>query len=141
MNNLNAILKESEFIALNVAASTAEELLQSLDQIPQPLRTRVVNQAGGFVNHNQWWAMLTPAADSAASFTAIAESAFAKKLSEAFGSVDEFKSQFTQAAVKVFGSGWVWLVASPDGQLVITSTANQETPLSHSYTRNNAFGF
>jgi Fe-Mn family superoxide dismutase len=53
----------------------------------------------------------------------------AAAIDKAFGSMDTFKAQFADAAMKRFGSGWAWLVRKPDGSLVITSTPNQDNPL------------
>jgi Fe-Mn family superoxide dismutase len=55
--------------------------------------------------------------------------ALAKAIDESFGSMDEMKAKFSDAAAKRFGSGWAWLGVTADGKLAITSTPNQDNPL------------
>ncbi len=57
----------------------------------------------------------------------------ADKINEAFGSFDKFKEEFANAAAGRFGSGWAWLVVD-NGNLAITSTPNQDTPISEGKT-------
>lgn len=86
------------------------------------LSAKARNNAGGAWNHNFFWETLkggTPSSPSGKFLIAIQSS---------FGSVDKFKEEFNQAALARFGSGWVWLV-STNGELKITSTANQDNPL------------
>ncbi len=55
--------------------------------------------------------------------------ALADAIASAFGSFDDFKTKFNAGGVGQFGSGWVWLIAGPDGSLQVTSTPNQDNPL------------
>ncbi len=110
--------------------SPLEELLQNLAQIPETIRGAVKNHGGGHYNHSLFWEIMAPS---------VAESKPEGELEEAlrkkFGSVDVFKKQFSDAAMGVFGSGWVWLVRQPtDEGLAITATPNQDTPLSSGLT-------
>lgn len=118
VNNLNAALE-------NLPAfqkMPLEELLRNLNQVPETYRTLVRNNAGGHWNHSFWWPMLSP--------QTIPPSEGVKKiLSQAFGSFEAFKGQFLDAAVKLFGSGWVWLIRTSQGKLQIISTPNQDNPL------------
>jgi len=100
-----------------------ESMLMDLNQIPEDIRLAVKNHGGGHFNHSLFWKMMTPTPNS------LSESDLLNMISHTFGGVDQFKTQFTATALARFGSGWAWLVVS-DGRLEITSTANQETPLS-----------
>ena len=105
-------------------------LVRDLAGLPEAIRLGVRNNVGGHVNHAFFWKLLSPAAGPAK-----ARGELALALDAAFGTGDGgFKQQFTDAALKRFGSGWVWLSAKPDGRLVIHSTANQDSPLSDGLT-------
>lgn len=80
------------------------------------------NNGGGYFNHNLFWAVMSPNGEGRP------EGDVLKAINEAFGSFDEFKSQFSNAAATRFGSGWAWLVKTDSG-LVVTSTPNQDNPL------------
>ena len=100
-----------------------EYLVKNIELVPEVIRTGIRNNAGGHVNHSFFWTILSPNAGGAPGNTV------GEAITASFGSFDEFKKQFTDAAMKRFGSGWAWLVAQ-DGKLSITSTANQDSPLS-----------
>ncbi|MDY0323037.1 MAG: superoxide dismutase [Candidatus Carbobacillus sp.] len=119
VKNLNAALdKHPEW-----KGKTIEELLQSLDQIPEDIRAAVRNNGGGHYNHAFWWPMLKKNEGGKPS------GALAQAIDRDFGSFDAFKDAFTQAAATRFGSGWAWLIVEPNGKLVITSTPNQDNPV------------
>ncbi len=101
---------------------TLDELLQNLNDLPADARTAVRNQGGGHYNHTLFWTLLSPKANAP-------NPAFQQELEKAFGSLDQFKTKFSDAAKGVFGSGWAWLIRKPDGSLAITSTPNQDNPL------------
>lgn len=82
----------------------------------------VRNNAGGYYNHTLYWENMTPDSNEI-------PDQLKKALTESFGSVEAFKSDFAKAAASVFGSGWAWLVKLPGGGLSITTTANQDNPL------------
>ncbi len=109
----------------DLLARGPEALVRDLASVPEAIRTGIRNNAGGHVNHAFFWKGIAPggAASSPQLGAAIAGT---------FGSMDDFKKQFVDAALKRFGSGWAWLSAKPDGKLVIHSTANQDSPLSDS---------
>ncbi|PGL72463.1 MULTISPECIES: superoxide dismutase [Bacillaceae] len=117
VTNLNAALEGKE-----VAASSIEELISNLDALPEGIRTAVRNNGGGHANHSLFWTLLTPEGTG----TPVGE--VAEAINAKFGSLDEFKAAFTQAALTRFGSGWAWLVVN-NGELEVTSTANQDSPL------------
>ena len=97
------------------------ELLKNLNDLPEEIRTPVRNNGGGAANHGMFWKLLkkdTPV-----------NGEIAQALAEQFGSFEEFKKQFTEVSTKLFGSGWSWLGFNDD-KLTITTTPNQDTPLS-----------
>lgn len=106
---------------------TIEELITSLEQIPDDIRTAVRNHGGGHFNHSMFWTMMTPKKGQEPTGTLL------DKMQHTFGDIKTFKEQFAQAALKVFGSGWQWLVL--DGNEVsLMSTPNQDTPLTQGKT-------
>ncbi len=117
--NLNKALENYP----ELQGKSIEELLGSLDAVPEAIRTGVRNNGGGYANHNLFWSIMgpgkggQPSGDLAAAITA------------AFGSFDAFKEKFAAAAMGRFGSGWAWLVAEKGGAVSLTSTPNQDTPV------------
>jgi len=95
------------------------ELMKSLDQIPESVRTAVRNQGGGHYNHSLFWTIMTPDSTEGPAGK-LQEDIVAK-----YGSFDEFIAQFNQKALTLFGSGWVWL--TPD--LEIVAQPNQDNPI------------
>src|SRR5262249_30646086 len=93
-----------------------ELILKNLTMVPEAVRQGVRNNVGGHVNHSFFWTILSPNGGGVPSNT------LGEAITASFGSFDEFKKQFTDAAMKRFGSGWAWLVAK-DGKLQILSTA------------------
>jgi superoxide dismutase, Fe-Mn family len=104
-----------------------EEVLQSLDSLPEETRTAVRNNAGGHANHSLFWEIMSPNGGGQP------QGALADAINGAFGGVDAMIEQVNDAGVKRFGSGWTWVVAD-NGSLAITSTPNQDTPLSEGKT-------
>ncbi|MEL6495408.1 MAG: superoxide dismutase [Cyanobacteria bacterium J06623_7] len=102
---------------------TIEELLSDLDDIPEDIRTTIRNSGGGHANHTMFWSIMTP--DSTGEPTG----AIAEAIDDAFGDFDTFKQEFNDAGKSQFGSGWAWLVLDNDGNLAVTSTANQDNPI------------
>jgi Fe-Mn family superoxide dismutase len=122
VENLNIALKD--YPPLQVY--TLSQLLTMLDKIPDAIRTTVQNNAGGHMNHTFFWQCMTPkkTKPSRRLMKRIASMPY-------FGSFENFKNQFEQAAKKVFGSGWVWLCYDPFlGEFVIVTTPNQDSPIS-----------
>lgn len=105
-----------------------EDLLRDLNAIPEEIRTAVRNNGGGHVNHALFWTVMSPDGGGQPS------GALADAISRAFGSFDQFKEQFSDAAAGRFGSGWAWLVVGQGGNLAVTSTPNQDSPLSEGQT-------
>lgn len=103
-----------------------EELLKSLDQLPEQIRQAVRNHGGGHFNHSLFWNFMRPPKEGGGGIPA---GKIAEAINKKFSNFPKFKEQFTAAAVGLFGSGWVWLVSSPAEGLIITTTLNQDLPL------------
>ncbi|WP_370806827.1 superoxide dismutase [Dialister hominis] len=101
---------------------SVEFLIAHLNHLPEDIKGAVRNNGGGTYNHTLFWEMMAPEGQTAFA------GPVADKIKETFGSYEEFKKQFTDAAAGRFGSGWAWLVADGD-KLEILSTANQDNPL------------
>ncbi|MFZ2487212.1 MAG: superoxide dismutase [Anaerolineae bacterium] len=120
VNNANAALaKHADFDGSNVWA-----LLADLDGVPADIRGPIRNNAGGHANHSHFWLAMAPNAGGAPTGD------LATAIDAAFGSFDAFKTDFAAAGIGRFGSGWAWLVVDADGKLSITSTPNQDNPIS-----------
>ena len=103
---------------------TPVELLMNLKEVPEKIRTVVNNHGGGHVNHTLFWTvMASPGKGGEPSKELTAA------LDSAFGSVDKFKMAMTDAATKVFGSGWAWLVKDSSKKVKLVSTPNQNSTL------------
>ena len=120
VTNLNKALES----APELASKSAEDLVKDLSAVPDAIRAAVRNNGGGHVNHTFFWKLMGPNAGGEPT------GALADDIKATFGSFDEFKTKFQAAGVGRFGSGWVWLVVGKDGKLAITSTPNQDSPLS-----------
>ena len=119
VTNLNNALKDHA----DLQSKSLDELLTSLNSLPEAIRGAVRNNGGGHWNHTLFWNLMKPGGSNAPS------GALANAINSAFGSFDAFKTQFQQSGMTRFGSGWAWLVAAPDGALSIMSTPNQDNPL------------
>jgi Fe-Mn family superoxide dismutase len=118
-NNLNKALEGNA----DLAAKSIEELLGDLDSVPEGIRTTVRNNGGGYANHSLFWRIMGPNGGGSPSGD------LAAAIESAFGSFDAFKEAFSKAAGTRFGSGWAWLYVDGHGNLAVTSTPNQDTPL------------
>ena len=113
-NNLNRALAGTPLENL-----TIEEVLGKLDLNDANIR----NNAGGYYNHTLFWQCMAPKAGGQP------KDVLADAITKKFGSFEDFTSLFKNESVKLFGSGWVWLVVDSAGELQITSTQNQDNPL------------
>ena len=119
VNNLNAALQgQSQFDNMSI-----DELIRSLNSVPENIRTAVRNNGGGHINHSMFWQIMKPNGGGEPTGD------LASAISSTFGSFDQLKAAFNDAGAKRFGSGWAWLVIGADGKLAVTSTANQDSPL------------
>lgn len=107
----------------DLTSKSIEEIMTDLNSVPEDIRTAVRNNGGGHANHSFFWQIMAPDQSGKP------DGEMAKAIDTAFGSFDQFKEKFTEAAVGRFGSGWAWLVDN-NGKLEITSTANQDSPIS-----------
>jgi superoxide dismutase, Fe-Mn family len=119
VNNLNNAVQNHP----NLSNMSVEDLMRNINQVPEDIRTAVRNNGGGHANHSLFWQVMSPNGGEQPS------GALSDAINSAFGSFDNFKTQFGQAAAGRFGSGWAWLVADNSGNLSIISTPNQDSPL------------
>lgn len=115
----NAALEEHP----ELQSKSIEELLSNISAIPEDIRTKVRNAGGGHANHSLFWKILSPNGGGEP------DGDLSDAIDEKFGSLDKFKEKFANAATGQFGSGWAWLVVNKDGDLEVTSTANQDSPM------------
>jgi superoxide dismutase, Fe-Mn family len=102
---------------------TLEELLKNLDKVPEDIREAVRNNGGGHYNHSFFWTIMGKNKGGEP------KGKLKSDIDKGFGSFDNFKKAFKEAALGRFGSGWVWLVKDNSGVLKIISTPNQDTPV------------
>jgi Fe-Mn family superoxide dismutase len=120
VDKLNATLEKYP----DLQGRPVEELLKDLPnlKIEDPDRTAIRNHGGGHLNHSLFWKYLDPSNTK--------DELLAKEIIQTFGSVDEFKKQFTDSATKLFGSGWAWLIRDgKDSKLKIVNLAMQDAPI------------
>jgi Fe-Mn family superoxide dismutase len=103
----------------------ADQLMMRLTDIPESIRTAVRNHGGGHANHSFFWPLLKRDVPLKNPVKAAIENSFK--------TYEQFERQFSEAAATLFGSGWAWLV-SDDGELRITTTPNQDNPLTQGLT-------
>ena len=123
IDNANAAVEKHP----ELAGKSVEDLLGDLNAIPEAIRMVIRNHGGGHANHSLFWTVLKAGGSKPAGDLAAA-------IDRNFGSFDTFKTQFETAAKTRFGSGWAWLSVKKDGGLVVTSTPNQDSPLSEGLT-------
>ena len=119
-NNLNKALVGYESL---VGTQTIEELLMKFNTLPTAIQATVRNNGGGLANHTLFWSIMKPNGGGNPT------GAIADAITKEFGNYDNFKADFSKAASGRFGSGWAWLIVTPEGKLQVTSTANQDSPL------------
>ncbi len=119
INNANTLLKDLP----SLADKDVNDLIANLGLVPESIRTGVRNNAGGHSNHSFFWQILGPGKGGAP------VGSLAEAITANFGSFDKLKEDFAKAAATRFGSGWAWLVVTPDKKLAVGSTANQDSPL------------
>ncbi|AVX16723.1 MULTISPECIES: superoxide dismutase SodA [Bacillus] len=122
VTNLNKAIEGSA-----LAEKSVDELVADLNAVPEDIRTAVRNNGGGHANHSLFWTLLSPNGGGEPT------GELAEEIKNTFGSFDQFKEKFAGAAAGRFGSGWAWLVVN-NGKLEITSTPNQDSPLSEGKT-------
>ena len=121
VNNLNAIVESNPSFFYG---KTLEEVLSDTNNIPEEIKRPVINQGGGVFNHNLYFSILSPNAKL------LPEGELLKDINDTFGSVDTLKEELSNAAIRHFGSGYVWLVINEYGVLQGMRMPNQDNPLS-----------
>lgn len=116
VTNLNNLIPGTEFENL------------SLEDIIKKASAGIFNNAAQVWNHTFYWNCLSPNGGG------VPSGKLAEAIDNQFGSFDDFKTEFTKAAVTNFGSGWTWLVKNSDGSLAIVSTNNAGTPMTSGQT-------
>lgn len=118
VNNLNTALQGHDFANLPIA-----DVIRRLSEVPASAQTAVRNNGGGHYNHSMYWEIMAPGGSKEPT------GELASAINAKFGSLDALKQAFNDAGAKRFGSGWAWLVLDKSGNLAVTSTANQDSPL------------
>lgn len=130
IDKLNTALQGQD----KLADEPIEAILADLESVPEKIRTAVRNHGGGHANHSLFWTIMRPI--SAKASAGRPNGKLASALDQTFKSFADFQKQFTDAAAAQFGSGWAWLVYPEpsrrvgDKELMIITTANQDSPLS-----------
>lgn len=119
VDNLNKVINEHPSLKLK----TLEELLTHLPALESDVRHAIANNGGGHFNHSMFWLCMKKNGGGEPI------GALKDKIVKDFGSFGAFKEKFNQAAKTVFGSGWAWLCLNKEGNFVIITTSNQDTPL------------
>ncbi|HVF01057.1 MAG TPA: superoxide dismutase [Rubrobacteraceae bacterium] len=121
ITNLNSALEQYP----DVDPGDINELLANINNVPEDIRRAVRNNGGGHANHAMFWQIMSPNGGG----EPVGD--LADAINQSFGSFDSFKEQWAAAAAPgaIFGSGWAWLIASPDGSVSIDTTPNQDNPL------------
>jgi Fe-Mn family superoxide dismutase len=109
----NAAVREA-----GITGKSAREILKEVSKYPVSVR----NNGGGYVNHKLYWKIMSPKGGGKP------EGVLLESINRDFGTFENFKNEFSDAAKKLFGSGWTWLIVS-DGKLKVTSTPNQDNPI------------
>ena len=112
----------------DLAEKTPEAIMKNLagSGLTEADQTAFRNNGGGYINHALFWQIMGPKKEI--------DDALVKEITKTFGGAEKFKEQFSDAATKIFGSGWVWLVKNEQGKLQIYSTANQDSPYLKGHT-------
>ena len=118
VNKANEALANTEF-----DGKTDEWLLRNIGSLPESLQGAVRDHVGGHHNHSLFWEIMSPTGGE------LQSGQLADELNKAFGSFDAFKELIIKAALTRFGSGWAWLVVNEQGELAVTSSLNQDSPL------------
>lgn len=116
VNNLNAQVKDHH----ELASMKLEEIMGRISKYNPAIR----NNGGGHYNHQLFWSLMSPIGQGGSPSAQLSAG-----ITGNFGSLEEMKKQFDQAAVSRFGSGWAWLIVTPEKKLAVISTPNQDNPL------------
>jgi len=121
VDNLNKLLEPyPQFYEKSI-----ETILSNLDDLPADIKQGVINNGGGHANHSFFWNIMASEADSSPPSEELKDA-----INSTFGSIDIFKEEFTTKAMGVFGSGWAFLILTPDKKLSLKKHSFQNNPLS-----------
>ena len=118
VDKLNAAIAASEWESKSI-----DEIMVSLDKVPDKVKAAVRNNGGGHYNHSLFWQWMSPTGGGEPT------GKVAEAINSKFGSFAKFKEEFEAAGMSRFGSGWVWLIQD-GGELSITTTPYQDCPVS-----------
>src|SRR5262250_870303 len=118
VTNLNAALEKHP----ELQSKSAEDLIRSINTVPEAVRTAVRNNGGGHANHTMFWQIMGGAGGEPKGDLKAA-------IDRDFGGFDKLQDQFNTAGTRVFGSGWVFVTVAGDGKLALVTKPNQDTPL------------
>ena len=124
VTNLNNALDKHA----DLQSKSLVDLMKDLTTVPSSIRTAVRNNGGGHLNHSMFWTSMSPNGGGAPS------GELAAAIDGAFGNFEGLKDEFSKAAATRFGSGWAWLSVNTNSNLVVSSTANQDNPVSEGMT-------
>jgi superoxide dismutase, Fe-Mn family len=124
VSNANAALEKHPDLSFD----SVEDLLRNFDRVPDDIKTAIRNNAGGHANHSLFWQVMGPNGGGEPS------GELGDAIRSAFGDFNSFKEKFANAAKGRFGSGWAWLVVGQGGNVEVTDTANQDSPLMNGQT-------
>lgn len=119
VDKLNAALEGKP----ELQGKTIEELLGQIDSVPSGIRQAVINNGGGHANHSFFWRILSPNSGKRP------EGELGEAINRTFGSFEDFKKQFSEKAMGVFGSGWAFLIVTPEKKLSLKRHSFQNSPL------------
>jgi Fe-Mn family superoxide dismutase len=105
------------------AAKSLDEIVKEYVEAPEAIRSALRNHGGGHYNHSLFWEIMKPEGGGEP------QGKLGESIASGFGEFGKFREAFAKAAMSVFGSGWAWLVQDTSGKLSITTTANQDSPL------------
>jgi superoxide dismutase, Fe-Mn family len=118
VTNLNAAVNDHSA----VAAMPLQDILAKINEMPEAIRTVVRNNAGGHANHTMFWQIMGPGGGQP-------DGDLLAAITRDFGGLDALQGRFNDAGTRLFGSGWVFVIATGDGKLAIETRPNQDTPL------------
>jgi Fe-Mn family superoxide dismutase len=101
------------------ANNSIDDIIKNISKYPMPVR----NNGGGHYNHTMFWTLLSPSGGGEPT------GALDDAIKSTFGTFADFKTKVNEAGATRFGSGWAWLIVTPDKKLAVTSTPNQDNPL------------
>lgn len=118
VNNLNLAIQDYE----DLKSKSLEDLIGSINNLPEEIKVTVRNNGGGHWNHSFFWEILSPSVQTPSDN-------LINLLNKYFQNFDNFKQEFKQKSLKLFGSGWCWVIKNSKGDLEIVTTSNQDNPL------------